>query len=52
MKMRKTSKTASPTGCLETKSPGKGMMMGGKGMSGKGRRGGKGMMMGKGRDVL
>ena len=39
-KMRKTTKTAAPTGCLETKSPGKGMM-GGKGMMmrGKGRRG-------------
>ena len=37
MKMRKTTKTAGPTGCLETKSPGKGMMM----------MGGKGMMRGK-----
>ena len=46
-KMRKTTKTAAPTGCLETKSPGKGMMMmgGGKGMMmrGNNRRGGKGM---------
>ena len=39
MKMRKTTKTAAPTGCLETKSPGKGMMMEGKGMRGKGMRG-------------
>ena len=46
MKMRKTTKTAAPTGCLETKSPGKGMMMmGGKGMMRGNRQGGKGMMM-------
>ena len=44
MKMRKTTKTAAPTGCFQTKAPGKGMMMGGKGMKRKGR--GKGMMMG------